>query len=674
MGHHADSYAFVIRYGIGEIGYAKMKPTGSKPPRLYGLAKVHKQDTPLRPVLSMPGSAYYNIGKFLCQFISKIPECNINSSTESVSKKIKDIELDDDEELVSFDVSSLYTNVPVMESIQDCADLMYRKDAKHGSPSFSKEVFIELAILASCNVVMMTHKGYYKQVEGLAMGSPIAPYLANAWLNKFDKIIASVPKVGPTPSELTHIENQTSRVDEKAVSNQQIKGIGEHDRTHIDNKPCKCKTHTASGVSQRITRSQTAKNMVNEGRHTSSCVQNVTHNSQQTIHTGEKPYQCEECIASPVQNSTLSSHVTTQTKEKPYKCDIERSPAANVNNPIVKDQEGPNTGPKMSESRKIAKLYERFMDDVVTIIKKQHIEAKFTEINSLHENLTFTKEQEDEGSLTYLDMRLLHIDNSIKSTWYTKDTDTGLMLNYHSMAPEKYKKSMIAGLVHRIYRACSDWQYITESLAKAKSYLKQNQYPEDYIEKIFNQTLSKIIEKENLKDEEKEKEKDEIMFFLNYRGKASEEYALHLKKICESRDSPAFKVPIKVIFTLKKLKSVLPALKPPIDKMLKSDVVYQIKCPVCLDCYVGQTERHLTTRFDEHILREGPVKTHMEKCGVNLTEENVEVVRGLQTNTKLMTYEAILIKKLRPQINTKEEYRSRKLYIKWLIDSLFGKE
>ena len=194
------------------------------------------------------------------------------------------------------------------------------------------------------------------------------------------------------------------------------------------------------------------------------------------------------------------------------------------------------------------------------------------------------------------------------------------------------------------------------------------------MDKIINQTLSKIIEKENPKEEEKEKEKDEIMFFLNYRGKASEEYALHLKKICESRDSPAFKVPIKVIFTLKKLKSVLPALKPPIDKMLKSDVVYQIKCPVCLDCYVGQTERHLTTRFDEHILREGPVKTHMEKCGVNLTEENVEVVRGLQTNTKLMTYEAILIKKLRPQINTKEEYRSRKLYIKWLIDSLFGKE
>ena len=36
---------------------------GAKPARLYGLAKIHKENTPLRPVVSMPGCAYYNIGK-----------------------------------------------------------------------------------------------------------------------------------------------------------------------------------------------------------------------------------------------------------------------------------------------------------------------------------------------------------------------------------------------------------------------------------------------------------------------------------------------------------------------------------------------------------------------------------------------------------------------------------
>ena len=42
---------------IDQVLYDKMRPKGSQPPRLYGLAKVHKKDTPARPVLSMPGSS-----------------------------------------------------------------------------------------------------------------------------------------------------------------------------------------------------------------------------------------------------------------------------------------------------------------------------------------------------------------------------------------------------------------------------------------------------------------------------------------------------------------------------------------------------------------------------------------------------------------------------------------
>ena len=38
---------------ISETLFDKLKPMGSKPPRLYGLAKAHKENTPLRSVLSM---------------------------------------------------------------------------------------------------------------------------------------------------------------------------------------------------------------------------------------------------------------------------------------------------------------------------------------------------------------------------------------------------------------------------------------------------------------------------------------------------------------------------------------------------------------------------------------------------------------------------------------------
>ena len=103
---------------ISEELYYQMKPRGSQPPRLYGLAKVHKKDTPMRPVLSMPGSPYYKIARKVTEWLSKVDECKINSSSKSISDKLHSIVLEEDEVIVSFDVVSLYTSVPVNEAIE----------------------------------------------------------------------------------------------------------------------------------------------------------------------------------------------------------------------------------------------------------------------------------------------------------------------------------------------------------------------------------------------------------------------------------------------------------------------------------------------------------------------------------------------------------------------------
>ena len=199
-----------------------------------------------------------------------------------------------------------------------------------------------------------------------------------------------------------------------------------------------------------------------------------------------------------------------------------------------------------------------------------------------------------------------------------------------------------------------------------------------YIQK----TLSKIVAKEEKKEEEKDKEKDEVYFFINYRGKATEEFVKSLKTICASKDSPAFKVPLKVIYTTRQLKTFLPSLKPAVEKNLKSCVIYQLDCPICKNCYVGQTARHVVTRSREHINNEGPVKSHLEKCNIVLKEdeekslfinENVKVLMQCTKEEKLLTYEALFIKEIKPLINTREEIKSRKLHIKWVVDSLYGR-
>ena len=48
---------------ISEALYTRWRSTGAQPARLYRLAKVHKEGTPLRAVLSLHGSSYDNLKK-----------------------------------------------------------------------------------------------------------------------------------------------------------------------------------------------------------------------------------------------------------------------------------------------------------------------------------------------------------------------------------------------------------------------------------------------------------------------------------------------------------------------------------------------------------------------------------------------------------------------------------
>ena len=45
--------------------YSKLRSTESQPARLYDLAKIHKKDISLRPVLSLPGWLYENLNKIV---------------------------------------------------------------------------------------------------------------------------------------------------------------------------------------------------------------------------------------------------------------------------------------------------------------------------------------------------------------------------------------------------------------------------------------------------------------------------------------------------------------------------------------------------------------------------------------------------------------------------------
>ena len=177
---------------ISEKIYHRLRATGLQPARLYGLADVHKIGTPLRPVLSTPGSSYENLNKFLSHFFEKLPGANIETNSKDARAALEATKLDEDELVVSPDVKSLYTNVPVEEAIEMTLKELYSSDEV---PEIPRSAMKSLLRLAVTNVHFKCNKMWYTQSDGLAMGASLAVLLANLWMKSFEKSFRK-PKEG----------------------------------------------------------------------------------------------------------------------------------------------------------------------------------------------------------------------------------------------------------------------------------------------------------------------------------------------------------------------------------------------------------------------------------------------------------------------------------------------
>ena len=298
------------------------------------------------------------------------------------------------------------------------------------------------------------------------------------------------------------------------------------------------------------------------------------------------------------------------------------------------------------------------MDDIIRNIKQIDIEEKLATINNLHPSLKFTIEREENGSIPFLDMKIIHNNGQLSLTWYNKPTDTGLIMNYYALAPKKYKRSVVSGFVYRIYRACSSWQLFHESMEKAKQVLERNQYPPNFYDSIIKDSLNTILRKcqQTQHPSEENSTTKKFPLMIQYRGKCSEEYARALH-CCSA--------PCTIIMTIRKLRTTMPSLIPPVEKMIRSGIVYKITCPRCTACYVGQSSRHLQTCIREHTKNPEPVKTHLRNCNTTITEEHIDILASTSRGERyLLTLEALFIQELEPKINTKDEWRSRTLTIK----------
>jgi hypothetical protein len=98
----------------------KLTPYYSKPPYLYGLQIIHKPDILLRLIVSSIGSPCYALAGFLHKILNRLAgrADSFMKNSGNFIELLKPVDLQKQDILTSFDMVSLFTNVPVDEALQ----------------------------------------------------------------------------------------------------------------------------------------------------------------------------------------------------------------------------------------------------------------------------------------------------------------------------------------------------------------------------------------------------------------------------------------------------------------------------------------------------------------------------------------------------------------------------
>ena len=169
--------------GISEATYKKLYPTGAGSPKFYALPKMHKEGTPLRPIVSSIRAVTYSTSKELSRILGKSPHYIYNN--QDFLEHLKGITLGPEEVMVSYDVRALFTSVPIKPALEIIEKLL-KED-----PDLQKRTTMSISnimdLLEFClRSTHFTYRGkFYEQVEGAVMGSPVSPIVANLFMENF---------------------------------------------------------------------------------------------------------------------------------------------------------------------------------------------------------------------------------------------------------------------------------------------------------------------------------------------------------------------------------------------------------------------------------------------------------------------------------------------------------
>ena len=180
-------YQLLLDNKIKQNKYYWLHCSKAAVPRFYGLPKIHKVNVPLCPIVSFVNSPTYNISKFSCKIIKPLmTNCFSVKNLIDFIDHIKDVVIEDDI-LVSFDVVSLFTSVPVDCAITCIFDLLVVDDSLPTRTQLNTHDIKTGLKIYSNSTVFSFQNVLYRQMFGTPMGSCIYPIVVNIFMKHIEK-------------------------------------------------------------------------------------------------------------------------------------------------------------------------------------------------------------------------------------------------------------------------------------------------------------------------------------------------------------------------------------------------------------------------------------------------------------------------------------------------------
>ena len=304
-------------------------------------------------------------------------------------------------------------------------------------------------------------------------------------------------------------------------------------------------------------------------------------------------------------------------------------------------------------------IYKRYIDDCFLLFRtKTQSDLFFDYLNQQHSNIQFTRQDENDDSLPFLDVLVSHTHSGFSTSVYRKPSSSLLGFNYLSSTSYSVKSSTILSYLHRAYRISSSWWLFHTELTHLKKFFSFNFFPSTFIDSSIHNFISNIFRP---KLSIPTVPKLDIYIKIPYLGTLSPILNKEIRLLL-LRHFPQLNPHLIGInsFSIKSFFSY----KDKLPLMLRSSVVYIFQCAGCNSCYVGQTGLQLQLRIFKHLglsfrthlpissPEHSPIRNHTMSLNHPLRTSDFNILSSHPTDSDRKILESLYIKRLNPELNS----------------------